>query len=115
MANYKIQRFLPDRCPDVDPVLKISDLLRDTSDDDRRTIALPLARYAELLNDAKRDLALVRKAMQKRDKRKRVEEGGEEGEDFVTDALEDEEERGAKRVRLLRSAAGGGRRGHVSS
>ncbi|KAH8145703.1 uncharacterized protein LAJ45_10343 [Morchella importuna] len=38
-------RFLPDQSPEVDPVLKISDLLRDTKDGDRRTVALPLARY----------------------------------------------------------------------
>lgn len=45
MANLAVQRFLPDQSPEVDPVLKISDLLRDTKDGDRRTVALPLARY----------------------------------------------------------------------
>lgn len=42
----------------------------------------------------------MRTAKQKRDKRKRAEEGSEEGEDYVAEELE---ERGAKKVRLLRS------------
>lgn len=77
--------------------------MNSTKDYDQRTVLLPLAEYGQLINTATRDFAVTRIGEQKRDKRKRVEEEGEEGKNYLVEVLEEE------------SGAGGSRSGHVEN